>query len=207
MNRRKKKSPLMRFFESRPVISFIAVFLFSSPAFFFPSYSPGFLTIVIGLSLLAAIASINAGNDFKKNLPGVSLWTFGLLLAAARALSIAVFSNIGEALVVLLILYAVFISLHFVNPKLTVRIYEEQVRPTTRLGRGCLAFSRYILPIVGVVGAQIGRSLSRHSTADPPILMGGVFLIIAVAFTHPIIARYVQMREESSQQATGRRTK
>lgn len=187
---------MRKFLETRSVISFIAVFCFASPAFFWPTFSSRFMAIVIGLSLVAAVVSINAGNDFKANLPAALIWTFGILMAAARTLSTTVFENFNEALGILILVYAIFVTLHFIHPKLTAQIYEEQVRPTTRLGKGCLSMSLYVLPVVGVIGAQIGRSLSRLPI-DPLTVFGSCVFLLALLFTHPVIARYVQEREKS----------
>ena len=89
-------------------------------------------------------------------------------------------------------------------PRLSARLYREQMYPETPLGRGCLTVAWFLFPL----GPSLGIYLPRYGYGNLRLLLAGVlFTVVAIggvqAFAHQLWRRRPWAQAEPSAEREG----
>ena len=140
-----------------------------------PTYSSSALAVGLSLATVATAASLWNWRTYAWAARSATSMILSLMifLLASRSLA-SVLGPMWMSVLLLLLVYLVSWLLPIVAPRLSARIWREQMTPQTRLGRGCLALSIAVAPVAGVLGASVGLFGHRFGQGDAIYLVGGL---------------------------------
>ncbi len=172
------------------IAAFILLMVFAAPSFLaFPKesigMSPSFLVLALGIAAFAALRGTSRALQMKTARLGIVVV---LLLNAIRLLSITLFPDILTSTLAVSGSALLIVGLHALLPRLAIRMWAEQVAPSTYRGKRLAWMGRAVLPGLLLMGASLGRSFARQNPDIALLVMGSLSFLCAMLFMHMAIS-------------------
>jgi len=147
---------------------------------FFPGYSSAAAYTGLALAIIGVVASIWnwRSYDWLARFLTAAVWSLMLLALSARSLT-RVINPWWLAVAALVGTYLLAWALPPSAPGVSALLWREQTTPQTRIGRWFLAACIALLPIAGVLGANIGMFGNRFGQAEVVFTLAGSLGLIA----------------------------
>lgn len=173
----------------------VAYFFVTLIILMIPPASFSFLLPCIGISTITVISLIFALRQSSPKL--YLLYYLGsvllIFLLGLRLMEISV--GLSWILMVgLLPGFAIAIFLPFTSKGTSEFIYREQVTPQTKVGQKILILTLSSLPVLGVLGMTIGRTVFFTKGSLFPLLGGAAFYLTTISMVHSGFQMYTSGR-------------
>jgi len=150
----------------------------------FHSYSPVALAVGAGLGVLGVVVGVRTSRtqDWWGQVAYLCILHLLFLGLAVRAWA-DVIPGIWFWLIFMLSLYLLAWALPVLHPKIAEFLWREQFAPETRLGRGCMAVSLALLPVIGgLAGVFGGLGVEKMSDKSVSLVMAILFSLVAIGW-------------------------
>ena len=147
---------------------------------FFPAYSSAAIFVGMALATVGVVASLWNWRtyDWQARFLTVSIWSLMLLALSVRSLT-RLISPWWVAVAILGATYLLSWALPVRAPTISALLWREQSTPQTRIGRWFLAACIALLPIAGVLGANIGMFGNRFGQDTFVLAVAGLLGLVA----------------------------